>query len=146
MLISVCCLFADACTCVCGVMAMMHMQAIRDLNGEGLPLMIFANWRGFSGGQRDMFDEVQAVATDKFKCSCHTVWAQLSQGTTVCFKCLSPIASYFNTDDVIAASMRPVAGHIACGALACRFYSTCGATCNNLSIHTIKHGARSAVA
>ena len=31
-------------------------QAIRDFNGEDLPLMIFSNWRGFSGGQRDMFD------------------------------------------------------------------------------------------
>ncbi len=33
-------------------------QAIRDMGREGLPLMILANWRGFSGGQRDMFDEV----------------------------------------------------------------------------------------
>mmetsp|Transcript_4903 Transcript_4903/g.18418 ORF Transcript_4903/g.18418 Transcript_4903/m.18418 type:complete len:2238 (-) Transcript_4903:55-6768(-) len=34
-------------------------QAIQDFNnGEQLPLMIFANWRGFSGGQRDMFDEI----------------------------------------------------------------------------------------
>ncbi len=33
-------------------------QAIRDFNGEGLPLMIFANWRGFAGGLRDMFGEV----------------------------------------------------------------------------------------
>ncbi|KAJ1977442.1 acetyl-coenzyme-A carboxylase [Dimargaris xerosporica] len=34
-------------------------QAIRDFNhGEQLPLIIFANWRGFSGGQRDMFNEV----------------------------------------------------------------------------------------
>ena len=33
-------------------------QAIKDFEGEDLPLMIFANWRGFSGGQRDMFDEV----------------------------------------------------------------------------------------
>jgi len=33
-------------------------QAINDFRGEDLPLMIFANWRGFSGGQRDMFDEV----------------------------------------------------------------------------------------
>ncbi|KAF0697377.1 Aste57867_11929 [Aphanomyces stellatus] len=32
--------------------------AIRDFKGEDLPLFIFANWRGFSGGQRDMFDEV----------------------------------------------------------------------------------------
>lgn len=34
------------------------LQSIRDFNGEGLPLFIFANWRGFSGGQRDMFDQV----------------------------------------------------------------------------------------
>lgn len=33
-------------------------QAISDFNAEDLPIMIFANWRGFSGGQRDMFDEV----------------------------------------------------------------------------------------
>lgn len=34
-------------------------QAINDFNhGEQLPLMILANWRGFSGGQRDMFNEV----------------------------------------------------------------------------------------
>jgi len=33
--------------------------AIRDFNrGENLPLVIFANWRGFSGGTRDMFAEV----------------------------------------------------------------------------------------
>lgn len=34
-------------------------QAIEDFNrGEHLPLMILANWRGFSGGTRDMFGEV----------------------------------------------------------------------------------------
>eukprot|EP00045_Choanoeca_perplexa_P018135 m.279161 g.279161 ORF g.279161 m.279161 type:complete len:2306 (+) comp17727_c0_seq1:161-7078(+) len=33
-------------------------QAIRDMNGEDLPLFIFANWRGFSGGMRDMHDQV----------------------------------------------------------------------------------------
>ena len=33
-------------------------QAIKDFRTEDLPLIIFANWRGFSGGQRDMFDEV----------------------------------------------------------------------------------------
>ena len=33
-------------------------QAIRDFQREGLPLLVLANWRGFSGGQRDMFDEV----------------------------------------------------------------------------------------
>ncbi|KAI1231730.1 hypothetical protein IHE44_0007362 [Lamprotornis superbus] len=29
-------------------------QAIKDFNREGLPLMVFANWRGFSGGMKDM--------------------------------------------------------------------------------------------
>jgi len=34
-------------------------QAIEDFNrGENLPLIIFANWRGFSGGTRDMYQEV----------------------------------------------------------------------------------------
>lgn len=33
-------------------------QGIRDMIAEDIPLMIFANWRGFSGGQQDMFDEV----------------------------------------------------------------------------------------
>ena len=34
-------------------------QAINDFNfGEQLPMIIFANWRGFSGGQRDMFHEI----------------------------------------------------------------------------------------
>ena len=40
-------------------------QAIQDFNtGEGLPLVILANWRGFSGGRKDMFEEVL-----KFGCS-----------------------------------------------------------------------------
>jgi acetyl-CoA carboxylase/biotin carboxylase 1 len=34
-------------------------QAIEDFNrGENLPLLIFANWRGFSGGTRDMYGEI----------------------------------------------------------------------------------------
>lgn len=33
-------------------------QAVSDFNKEGLPLMVFANWRGFAGGLRDMFGEV----------------------------------------------------------------------------------------
>jgi len=34
-------------------------QAIQDFNtGEGLPLIVLANWRGFSGGRKDMFEEV----------------------------------------------------------------------------------------
>jgi len=33
-------------------------QTIRDFSKEGLPIMIFANWRGFSGGSRDMAGEI----------------------------------------------------------------------------------------
>jgi acetyl-CoA carboxylase/biotin carboxylase 1 len=33
-------------------------QAIRDFDKEGVPLMMFANWRGFSGGSRDMAGEI----------------------------------------------------------------------------------------
>ena len=31
-------------------------QAIKDFNREDLPLIIFANWRGFSGGMRGRHD------------------------------------------------------------------------------------------
>lgn len=33
-------------------------QVINDLQAEDIPLIIFANWRGFSGGMTDMFDEI----------------------------------------------------------------------------------------
>uniref|UniRef100_A0A915AGR3 Acetyl-CoA carboxylase n=1 Tax=Parascaris univalens TaxID=6257 RepID=A0A915AGR3_PARUN len=33
-------------------------EAIVDFNKESLPLFILANWRGFSGGQKDMFEMV----------------------------------------------------------------------------------------
>ncbi|CAB3233549.1 unnamed protein product [Arctia plantaginis] len=33
-------------------------QAINDFSREGLPIIIFANWRGFSGGQKDMYEQV----------------------------------------------------------------------------------------
>ena len=33
-------------------------QMIRDADREGLPLFIIANWRGFSGGQRDLYDGI----------------------------------------------------------------------------------------
>lgn len=32
--------------------------AMEEFNLEGLPLMILANWRGFSGGQRDLFEGI----------------------------------------------------------------------------------------
>jgi len=33
-------------------------QAIQDFSREDLPLFIFANWRGFSGGMKDMYEQV----------------------------------------------------------------------------------------
>ncbi|XP_059279749.1 acetyl-CoA carboxylase 1-like [Lycium ferocissimum] len=33
-------------------------QALMDFNREELPLFILANWRGFSGGQRDLFEGI----------------------------------------------------------------------------------------
>ena len=33
-------------------------QAIFDFNHEELPLIVFANWRGFSGGMMDMYEQV----------------------------------------------------------------------------------------
>ena len=36
-------------------------QAIYDFNREELPLMVLANWRGFSGGMKDMFDQVNCL-------------------------------------------------------------------------------------
>jgi len=33
-------------------------QAINDFKRENLPLIIFANWRGFSGGMKDMYDQI----------------------------------------------------------------------------------------
>lgn len=33
-------------------------QAIKDFHREQLPLLIIGNWRGFSGGMKDMFDEI----------------------------------------------------------------------------------------
>jgi hypothetical protein len=39
-------------------------QSIKDFDREGLPLFVFANWRGFSGGMRDMYDEVLKSGSD----------------------------------------------------------------------------------
>lgn len=38
--------------------ALKTAQAMEEFDREGLPLFILANWRGFSGGQRDLFEGV----------------------------------------------------------------------------------------
>ena len=56
-------------------------QAIEDFNrGENLPLIIFANWRGFSGGTRDMANEVLkfgAMIVDALRTYKHPVFVYL---------------------------------------------------------------------
>jgi acetyl-CoA carboxylase/biotin carboxylase 1 len=53
-------------------------QAIQDFNhGENLPLIIFANWRGFSGGTRDMYSEILkygAMIVDSLRLYKHPVF------------------------------------------------------------------------
>jgi len=52
--------------------------AIRDFNNaENLPLFIFANWRGFSGGTRDMYGEILkfgAMIVDELRVYRHPVF------------------------------------------------------------------------
>ena len=38
--------------------ALKTAQAMEEFNAEGLPLFVLANWRGFSGGQRDLYEGV----------------------------------------------------------------------------------------
>lgn len=58
-------------------------QAIKDFDREDLPLFIFANWRGFSGGMRDMFDEVLksgANIVDALRCYSQPVFVYIPRG------------------------------------------------------------------
>ena len=56
-------------------------QAIEDFNrGENLPLLIFANWRGFSGGTRDMYGEILkfgAMIVDALRTYKHPVFVYI---------------------------------------------------------------------
>lgn len=58
-------------------------QAIKDFDREGLPLFILANWRGFSGGMRDMFDEVLksgSLIVDALRCYKQPVFVYIPPG------------------------------------------------------------------
>ena len=53
--------------------AMETANAMEEFDLEGLPLFILANWRGFSGGQRDLFEGVlQVRLLCPESCSIHT--------------------------------------------------------------------------
>lgn len=58
-------------------------RAIMDFDREGLPLMILANWRGFSGGMRDMFDEILksgSLIVDALRCYKQPVFVYIPPG------------------------------------------------------------------
>lgn len=59
-------------------------QAIEDFNrGENLPLIVFANWRGFSGGTRDMYGEILkygAMIVDALRLYKHPVFIYIPPG------------------------------------------------------------------
>lgn len=41
---------------------------MEEFDREGLPLFILANWRGFSGGQRDLFEGVLQASSILLSC------------------------------------------------------------------------------
>ena len=65
-------------------------QAIFDLNREELPLIILANWRGFSGGMKDMYEQVV-----KFGAMIVDALRQYNQVWPVCSKFFGDMESEF---------------------------------------------------
>jgi len=56
-------------------------QTIRDSSREGLPLIIWMNWRGFSGGSGDMFNEILkygSMIVDELRLYKHPIYAYLA--------------------------------------------------------------------
>ena len=50
--------------------ALKTAAALEEFDLEGLPLVLLANWRGFSGGQRDLFEGVLQASVDGREGSC----------------------------------------------------------------------------
>ena len=48
--------------------ALKTAHAMEEFDLEGLPLFVLANWRGFSGGQRDLFEGVLQVGRQAADC------------------------------------------------------------------------------
>ena len=48
--------------------ALKTAHAMEEFDREALPLVILANWRGFSGGQRDLFEAVLQVPPSPSLC------------------------------------------------------------------------------
>ena len=52
--------------------ALKTAHAMEEFDLEGLPLFVLANWRGFSGGQRDLFEGVLQVG--RWATECFATW------------------------------------------------------------------------
>ena len=58
-------------------------QTLADADREGLPCLVWANWRGFSGGTSDMFDAVLkygSMILDKLRVHRAPVWVYVGPG------------------------------------------------------------------
>jgi acetyl-CoA carboxylase/biotin carboxylase 1 len=57
--------------------------AMEEFDAEGLPLFILANWRGFSGGMRDLFDGVLqagSLIVERLRTYRHPVFVYIPAG------------------------------------------------------------------
>lgn len=64
--------------------ALKTAQAIEEYDRERLPLVIMANWRGFSGGQRDLFEGVLQVSFALSHLEAEALWLQSTAPIDIC--------------------------------------------------------------
>jgi acetyl-CoA carboxylase/biotin carboxylase 1 len=65
-------------------------QALEEFMLERLPLFIIANWRGFSGGQRDLFDGVLQAGSLILEHLRTYRWAAAALLPLLCCRCCCP--------------------------------------------------------
>lgn len=79
-------------------------QAIRDFTkGEHLPIIILANWRGFSGGQRDLFDQILKFGSqivDALKAADQPIFVYLPPGAELRGGAWVVLDSQINSDSI----------------------------------------------
>jgi acetyl-CoA carboxylase/biotin carboxylase 1 len=92
-------------------------QFIQDINVEGLPLLILANWRGFSGGTTEMYDSVLKYgsyivdALNKFKQNIMVYnYGEIRGGVWVVLdSSVNENISFFSSTTAIAGIVEPTA-------------------------------------
>ena len=83
---------------------------MEEFDREGLPLIVMANWRGFSGGQRDLFEGVLQVNLPESGCQ---------QSLSLQFCCIKPVFLVFGIS------------------LQRRLMHTCPSACMTVQMHTV---------